>query len=115
MYFRNRRDAGRLLAQPLAAYANRPDVVVLGYLDKVDPDAAKRARYRSHLGDARAREMSARGELNVGQLMRERYGRESHCIYARPSEQFDAVIHFDHTRAVGHWSERRNWSAPTCR
>ncbi len=29
MYFRNRRDAGRLLAQRLAAYANRSDVVVL--------------------------------------------------------------------------------------
>src|SRR3977135_4128580 len=29
MYFRDRRDAGRLLAQRLAAYANRSDVVVL--------------------------------------------------------------------------------------
>jgi putative phosphoribosyl transferase len=29
MYFRDRRDAGRLLAQRLGAYANRPDVVVL--------------------------------------------------------------------------------------
>jgi erythromycin esterase-like protein len=28
----------------------------------------------SHLGDARATEMAARGELNVGQLMRERFG-----------------------------------------
>jgi len=27
--FRDRREAGRLLAQKLAAYANRPDVVVL--------------------------------------------------------------------------------------
>ena len=32
--------------------------------------------HNSHLGDARATEMSARGELNVGQLVRERYGRE---------------------------------------
>src|SRR4030088_213234 len=30
--------------------------------------------HNSHLGDARATEMSARGELNLGQLMRERYG-----------------------------------------
>jgi predicted phosphoribosyltransferase len=29
MYFRDRRDAGRKLAERLAAYANRPDVVVL--------------------------------------------------------------------------------------
>ena len=30
--------------------------------------------HTSHLGDARATEMGARGELNVGQLVRERYG-----------------------------------------
>lgn len=117
---------------------------VLRYLDKVDPEAAQRARYRcgrgrlllrrtkhaagekrravlphyvpvrrllveparpphgqhadrarsaprrperpakiavwehnSHLGDARATEMRDRGELNVGQLTRERYGNEA--------------------------------------
>jgi erythromycin esterase-like protein/predicted phosphoribosyltransferase len=33
--------------------------------------------HNSHLGDARATEMSARGELNVGQLVRERY--PGHC------------------------------------
>jgi erythromycin esterase-like protein len=33
--------------------------------------------HNSHLGDARATEMSRRGELNVGQLVRERYGTES--------------------------------------
>ena len=33
--------------------------------------------HNSHLGDARATEMSARGELNVGQLVRERYA--GHC------------------------------------
>jgi erythromycin esterase-like protein/adenine/guanine phosphoribosyltransferase-like PRPP-binding protein len=33
--------------------------------------------HNSHLGDARATEMSQRGELNVGQLVRERYGREA--------------------------------------
>lgn len=30
--------------------------------------------HNSHLGDARATEMGARGELNLGQLVRERYG-----------------------------------------
>jgi erythromycin esterase-like protein len=33
--------------------------------------------HNSHLGDARATEMSERGELNIGQLARERYGREA--------------------------------------
>lgn len=35
--------------------------------------------HNSHLGDARATEMGERGELNVGQLVRERYGDES-CL-----------------------------------
>src|SRR5205085_5140507 len=33
--------------------------------------------HNSHLGDARATEMGEGGELNVGQLVRERYGREA--------------------------------------
>jgi erythromycin esterase-like protein len=33
--------------------------------------------HNSHLGDARATEMSQRGELNVGQLVRERYSRDA--------------------------------------
>lgn len=33
--------------------------------------------HNSHLGDARRTEMSARGELNIGQLMRERHGAEA--------------------------------------
>ena len=32
--------------------------------------------HNSHVGDARATEMGERGELNVGQLVRERYGAE---------------------------------------
>jgi erythromycin esterase-like protein len=35
--------------------------------------------HNSHLGDARATEMGASGELNLGQLVRERYGRAS-CL-----------------------------------
>jgi len=34
--------------------------------------------HNSHMGDARATEMSARGELNVGQLARQRYGND--CV-----------------------------------
>ena len=33
--------------------------------------------HNSHLGDARATEMGRRGELNVGQLVRERHGRDA--------------------------------------
>ncbi|MGO8861606.1 MAG: erythromycin esterase family protein [Acidimicrobiales bacterium] len=33
--------------------------------------------HNSHVGDARSTEMSRRGELNVGQLARQRYGRDS--------------------------------------
>jgi erythromycin esterase-like protein len=36
--------------------------------------------HNSHLGDARATEMSRRGEWNVGQLVRERYGDNSRLI-----------------------------------
>jgi erythromycin esterase-like protein len=36
--------------------------------------------HNSHLGDARATEMSEVGEINVGQLIRERYGREAVSI-----------------------------------
>jgi erythromycin esterase-like protein len=33
--------------------------------------------HNSHVGDARASEMAGRGELNIGQLMRERHGRDT--------------------------------------
>jgi erythromycin esterase-like protein len=36
--------------------------------------------HNSHIGDARATEMSQRGELNIGQLVRSKYGRESVLI-----------------------------------
>ncbi|HSH45357.1 MAG TPA: erythromycin esterase family protein, partial [Longimicrobiales bacterium] len=36
--------------------------------------------HNSHIGDARATEMARRGELNVGQLVRERYGDASFLV-----------------------------------
>src|SRR5206468_2291747 len=36
--------------------------------------------HNSHLGDARATEMGERGELNVGQLVRQRYGNDARLI-----------------------------------
>ena len=38
--------------------------------------------HNSHLGDARATEMARRGELNVGQLVRERYGLDAMLVGA---------------------------------
>ncbi|KTC86631.1 erythromycin esterase family protein [Legionella brunensis] len=36
--------------------------------------------HNSHIGDARATEMSERGEINIGQLVREQYDRHSYSI-----------------------------------
>jgi erythromycin esterase-like protein len=36
--------------------------------------------HNSHLGDARATDMGAGGELNVGQLVRQRYGRDARLV-----------------------------------
>ncbi len=45
------------------------------------PDAKAVIReHNSHIGDARATEMSARGELNVGQLVRQEYGDAAYLI-----------------------------------
>ena len=147
--------------------------------------------HNSHLGDARATQMGERGELNLGQLVRERFGKEavsvgfttytgtvtaasdwdspaerkevrpghrdsyealfhevdtprfflnlrdnaqlaahlrdehleraigviyrpetelqSHYFHARLSDQFDAVLHFDHTRAVEPLERTTEW------
>ena len=149
--------------------------------------------HNSHIGDARATEMGERGELNIGQLVRERYGRDaalvgfathhgtvtaasawggpaerkrvrpalstsyeamfhdtqlgrflltlwpngratdalwyprleraigviylpetermSHYFHARLSDQFDAVLHFDETRAVEPLERTAEWEA----
>jgi erythromycin esterase-like protein len=54
--------------------------------------------HNSHVGDARATEMGRRGELNVGQLARQRYGRE--CV----------LIGF--TTFDGHVTAASNWGEP---
>jgi erythromycin esterase-like protein len=51
---------------------------------RLEQDPGERARvcvwaHNSHLGDARATAMGRGGELNVGQLVREKYGREA-CL-----------------------------------
>jgi erythromycin esterase-like protein len=51
---------------------------LLAYLTKRDGEARLVVwAHNSHLGDARATEMGEEGELNVGQLVRERFGREA--------------------------------------
>ena len=54
--------------------------------------------HNSHLGDARATQMGERGEWNVGQLVRERYGR-------------DAVL-VGFTTYDGTVTAASNWDAP---
>ena len=86
---------------------------VVEYLESVDPALAERARARyscfehfgddsrehnSHLGDARATEMGERGEWNVGQLVRERFGG-------------DAVL-VGFTTYTGTVTAASNWDAP---
>jgi erythromycin esterase-like protein len=167
---------------------------LVAYLDSQKaPSKVVIWEHNSHLGDARATQMGAAGELNVGQLVRERYGREavlvgfstysgtvtaasnwdapaerrhvrpalpgsyealfhetgiprfflplktdrrvaaalrepqleraigviylpeteraSHYFHARLSDQFDAVLHFDHTRAVEPLERTAEWEA----
>jgi erythromycin esterase-like protein len=167
---------------------------LLAFLDRARPGAKLVLwAHNSHLGDARATEMGETGELNVGQLVRERYGaqavlvgftthsgtvtaapewdgpaqrrhvrpslagscerlfhdcgvprlllplrtdadlanllraprleraigvvyvpeteRRSHYFHARLSEQFDYVLHFDHTRAVEPLERSALWEA----
>ena len=51
---------------------------LVGYFDRQGVEAKKVVwAHNSHLGDARATQMGERGELNVGQLVRQRYGREA--------------------------------------
>ena len=51
----------------------------LGNVNGTRPRVAVWA-HNSHLGDARATEMGERGELNLGQLLRERYGSDAHLV-----------------------------------
>jgi erythromycin esterase-like protein len=67
--------------------------------------------HNSHIGDAGATEMSARGEHNIGHLCRKEFGEQAY-LYRPESElasqyfqavlpqQFDEYIWFDDARAV---------------
>jgi erythromycin esterase-like protein len=54
---------------------------LLAYIRQTSGDArAVVWAHNSHLGDARATEMSVRGELNLGQLVRQTYRTQAHAI-----------------------------------
>ncbi len=54
---------------------------VLAHLGRQNPSAKVAVwEHNSHVGDARATQMGERGELNVGQLAREKYGRDAVLI-----------------------------------
>jgi erythromycin esterase-like protein len=55
--------------------------------------------HNSHVGDARATSMGARGELNIGQLARERYG--------------DAAMLIGFSTDTGHVTAASDWGGPT--
>ena len=54
--------------------------------------------HNSHLGDARATEMARRGEINIGQLMRERHGED--------------VVNVGFTTYTGTVTASSDWGAP---
>jgi erythromycin esterase-like protein len=54
--------------------------------------------HNSHVGDARSTEMAQRGELNIGQLMRERHGRD--------------VVNVGFTTYTGTVTASSDWGAP---
>jgi erythromycin esterase-like protein len=64
----------RHMVETLAALAERVE------RDRGHPATIVVWAHNSHLGDARATEMGDRGELNVGQLVRERWGEESFLL-----------------------------------
>src|ERR1019366_10348590 len=55
--------------------------------------------HNSHVGDARATSMRARGELNIGQLARERYG--------------DDALLIGFSTNAGHVTAASEWGGPT--
>ena len=72
---------------------------LIAHLERHEGDArAVVWAHNSHVGDARHTEMGARGELNVGQLARQRYGRGAFLI--------------GFTTYEGTVSAASNWDAP---
>ena len=77
---------------------------LVAHLERRSPHAKLAVwAHNSHLGDARATEMGQRGELNVGQLVREKYGRDTVLI--------GFTTHHGTVTAASNWdapAERKN-------
>src|SRR5947209_14405545 len=72
---------------------------LLAFLQKRDGHARVVVwAHNSHMGDARATEMGERGELNVGQLVRERFGKQAVLI--------GFSTHHGTVTAASDWGER---------
>jgi erythromycin esterase-like protein/predicted phosphoribosyltransferase len=79
---------------------------LLRFLDRTQPGARVVVwAHNSHLGDARATEMGTRGELNVGQLVREEYagravlvGFTTHTGTVTAASEWDGPAHRKHVR-----------------
>ena len=70
--------------------------------------------HNSHLGDARATEMSERGELNVGHIVRDRYaasavlvGFTTYTGTVTAASEWDGPAHRKHVRPALTWSYER--------
>jgi erythromycin esterase-like protein/predicted phosphoribosyltransferase len=81
-------------------------VELLAFLERVRPGARLVVwAHNSHLGDARATEMGLRGELNVGQLVRARFGPQAalvgfttHHGTVTAASEWDGPAHRKHVR-----------------
>jgi erythromycin esterase-like protein/predicted phosphoribosyltransferase len=81
-------------------------VELLAFLERVRPGARLVVwAHNSHLGDARATEMGARGELNVGQLVRMKFGSAAvlvgfttHHGTVTAASEWDGPAHRKHVR-----------------
>jgi len=157
MIFRDRREAGKKLAEKLTAYANHDDVLVLALPRGGVPVAYEVAkRLNSPLDIFLVRKLGVPGheelkrvndglpgsyenlfhnvgiscffldlqsdavksalgepmlERAIGVIYRPETERQSHYFTAAMSGQFDAVIHFDETRAVEPLDVFPNWDA----
>jgi len=100
--FRGRVESWNLRDQHMAETVRE----LLAFLDRSKPGARLVLwAHNSHLGDARATEMGAQGELNVGQLAREHFGAEAvlvgfttHTGTVTAATDWDGPAHRRHVR-----------------
>ena len=78
---------------------------LMRFLDGTTPVRTVVWAHNSHLGDARATEMSQRGELNVGQLLRQEYGAKAVLVglttftgTVTAASEWDGPAHRKHVR-----------------